>query len=56
MQEMIECCLCKKLIKMSQSNNPYPVDTNSEHRCCNECNDTKVIPARLEQIFRKATS
>ena len=42
----IKCCLCG--IKfVGYGNNPYPVDKNPEHRCCDKCNFTKVIPARM---------
>ena len=41
------CVLCEKEIS-GQGNNPHPLKEKSE--CCDECNATKVIPARLEQV------
>ena len=45
------CCLCGKK-RGGYGNNPYPLmeDTDKKpNRCCDECNCTKVIPARLKQ-------
>lgn len=42
------CSLCGcKFIGMG--NNPEPLAT-FEERCCGDCNQTKVIPARLESL------
>lgn len=41
------CCICGKQIE-GLGNNPYPVKKNGE--CCDECNLTQVIPARLKQL------
>lgn len=42
------CCLCGELIESygsrDASHNAAPVATG---RCCGECNDTVVIPARI---------
>jgi hypothetical protein len=44
------CVICNDL-NSGYGNNPAPVrDTG---RCCNDCNAVAVIPARLEQIFRR---
>lgn len=40
----IKCCICGGEVE-GHGNNPAPV--KSEGRCCNTCNLTKVIPARL---------
>lgn len=40
------CVLCGTEIT-DYGNNPDPVAQNG--RCCDHCNSTKVIPARLEQ-------
>jgi hypothetical protein len=42
------CCICKKRFK-GHGNNPEPV--KSEGRCCDECNETVVITARIEKIM-----
>ena len=41
-----ECCLCGHKF-LGWGNNPYPLRSEKED-CCNDCNDKKVIPARLE--------
>ena len=44
----MKCCICGKEIDEMNSNNPFPYKT--EGRCCNECNYTYVIPARLGML------
>jgi hypothetical protein len=39
----MKCCLCKVNIK-GYGNNAQPLKNG---RCCDECNITKVIPARI---------
>lgn len=39
------CCICGKKFT-GWGNNPWPVADDGS--CCNECNMSKVIPARLE--------
>jgi len=46
------CCLCGKTY-IGWSNNPYPLSTKEGDECCNECNYTKVIPARMEQMIKE---
>ena len=53
------CCLCRKVL-LGFGNNPYPLRSEKED-CCNDCNTSKVIPARLklmkqENDFLKAMS
>jgi len=40
------CCLCGGEYT-HYGNNPYPLGNNPNDRCCDECNSTKVIPARI---------
>ncbi len=40
------CNICGKPI-VGYGNNPYPICDTDEERCCDECNDAYVIPARL---------
>ena len=47
-----KCCLCGEEF-IGWGNNPYPVDMHPDHVCCDECNATKVIPARLTNLFKK---
>lgn len=52
-----ECCLCGEHLEewtpgsKGRGNNPEPLDV-WPHRCCDTCNVTKVIPARLASIGR----
>lgn len=45
-----ECCICGKKFT-GWGNNPYPVVDDENARCCDMCNETKVLPARLAQMF-----
>ena len=45
----MKCCLCGKEIT-DFGNNPWPLRNDVDDRCCDECNSTKVIPARLAQM------
>ena len=46
---MKKCCICGKEVE-GYGNNPWPISTNIEDRCCDECNLTVVVPKRLEMI------
>ena len=50
----IKCCICGKQIKpvgtWTQGNNAQPV---KDGRCCDYCNSTVVIPARINMIGRR---
>jgi len=43
------CCLCGS-DEFGYGNNPAPLD-QMPNRCCDACNYTKVIPARMEMMF-----
>jgi len=43
------CCLCGS-DEFGYGNNPAPLD-QMPNRCCDACNYTKVIPARIEMMF-----
>jgi hypothetical protein len=43
----MRCILCGEEI-VGYGHNPQPLER--EGRCCDDCNDTKVIPKRLEDI------
>ena len=45
----MKCCLCGKELT-DYGNNPWPLKTNDDDRCCDECNSSKVIPARIAQM------
>lgn len=40
-----KCCICDELILNEYGNNPWPVKDTG--KCCNICNETEVIPARI---------
>ena len=42
------CCICGKRFK-GYGHNPDPL--KKEGRCCDECNETVVITARIEKIM-----
>ena len=45
------CSLCKNKV-VGFGHNPWPLrDPGS--RCCDDCNDTLVIPARLALVFSR---
>lgn len=48
------CCICGKKIT-GWGNNPWPVDKSEDARCCDTCNITQVIPARLAKTFIDTT-
>ena len=43
----MECSICGEEIQDWVGNNPQPV---SNGRCCNNCNMTIVIPARIKEM------
>ena len=47
------CCICGKE-HVGYGHNPNPVTTNGE--CCNECNMSVVIPARIKECTKGSAS
>lgn len=52
---MMKCSICNKEIPVTQGgwsegNNAQPV---ADGRCCDECNMTHVIPARMQEAIRQ---
>lgn len=45
-----KCVLCKKEVK-GYGNNPAPLG-NVYDDCCDTCNRTKVIPARIASLIK----
>lgn len=45
-----ECCICGGEI-IGYGNNPFPV--KSEGRCCDRCDETIVIPRRIDMIVKR---
>ena len=49
------CCLCGGGLghhgdNLSFGNNPEPLGQKKGDRCCDNCNFTRVLPARLKQM------
>ena len=51
----MKCCLCKNKIEIKRNwkegNNAQPI---KKGRCCDMCNTLKVIPARLQRVFKES--
>lgn len=43
----MKCCICGKQCENQWGNNPWPLKEKDTDRCCNECNENYVIPARI---------
>lgn len=43
------CCICGMKFT-GWGNNPWPIVDSASARCCDTCNITKVIPARINKI------
>lgn len=48
----MKCCICGKKCEDKYGNNPYPLFTGKNERCCNECNDSYVLFARLNRVSK----
>lgn len=50
----MKCCICGKEIN-GYGNNPFPLCTIDDHtsQCCNDCNATYVIQARIASMKLK---
>ncbi len=47
-----KCCLCDKEVE-GYGNNPRPLPIKNENDvCCDECNSSKVIPARIDKLIK----
>ena len=49
MYEKHICCICGKEF-IGWGNNPYPITDEEDEVCCDECNYSEVLPARLERL------
>ena len=43
----MKCAICGNEINNEFGNNPWPVRTDENARCCDECNTSFVIPYRI---------
>ena len=51
--EIIKCCLCGAEMEAWQSNNPWPLVDDENSRCCHDCNEHQVLPARLKMMRKQ---
>lgn len=49
-EKYMKCCICGRIFK-GYGNNPAPVKKHG--RCCDDCNSSKVIPARMAEIIKR---
>lgn len=47
-----KCSICGRVFT-GFGNNPYPVTKGLNDRCCDICNETQVIPARIYALMHK---
>ena len=45
------CCFCGKTFN-DWGNNPYPACEDENARCCDDCNNEVVLPARILAMSR----
>ena len=55
----MKCCICGCEIEHPYTknyfgNNPWPISINDEDRCCDNCNELYVIPARIELVMSES--
>lgn len=45
----MDCCFCSTPITDDESNNPFPLCEVEDNIavCCDQCNETKVLPMRM---------
>lgn len=50
--EFKKCCFCGDKI-VGWGNNPWPANKDEDAVCCDYCNRTVVVPARLEELAKQ---
>lgn len=50
-QETFQCCICNEVFT-GWGNNPYPISQKEDDRCCDICDGSVVIPARLDALLK----
>ena len=51
-QDKHVCCICGREFE-GWGNNPWPIDKDEKHCCCDQCNQDVVIPARINMMYGK---
>ena len=54
-EETLKCCFCKQEIKEDENgwkygHNPSPLMDGDNDRCCDSCNENKVLSYRLSKL------
>ena len=54
-EELLKCCFCKQDIEVTEfgwkyGHNPSPLMNGEDDRCCDSCNQNKVISFRLFKL------
>ena len=49
------CSICGNFFS-GYGNNPDPVTSGEDDECCNDCNYSKVLPARIELLKQEQTA
>ncbi|MBR4377316.1 MAG: hypothetical protein IKP50_00300 [Bacilli bacterium] len=49
--QVYTCCICGETFT-GWGNNPWPLSDNEDDRCCDDCNNSTVLSARLEMMFK----
>lgn len=52
MEEKGICCLCGRKYD-HYGHNPYPLDLREDARCCYDCNEHSVLPARFALMVER---
>ena len=51
MDKTYRCCICHKEFT-GYGNDPWPIDTRDDVKCCDNCNFQVVVPERLRGMLR----
>ena len=49
-EEKFRCCICGQVFE-GYGNNPYPVSFDPNDRCCDICNEMRVVPERILRAY-----
>ena len=49
-EQKFKCCICGQMVK-GWGNNPYPLSTDPNDSCCDDCNMLYVVPARIHREY-----
>ena len=50
MENRFKCCICGHNC-VGYGNNPWPIVNDDNARCCDICNERKVIPERINLVM-----